>query len=1033
MAEATQYNIYRSVSLNGTYSYKGTTRATAEAPTQFVNTGLTAGTTYYYKVTAVLKEDGNTFVSAYSEPAEATALGKPAVPQGVTATAGGTDSIIVAWDAVADATQYNIYRSASLNGTYSYKGTTYAAAEHPTQYINTGLTAGTTYYYKVVAVKKAAITLVSDKSAAAEARTLSIVALSDGDISLSATCFQYDGTVKQPVVTVTADGAVLTPDADYTLAFSGDCIENGAYTVTVTGAGRFTGTASAAFVISESGHTPEVMPAVEETCTQDGLTEGVRCAVCGTILTAQEPIPAPGHDMAPTEAKAAKCTEDGNSAYYTCGRCGGIFTDAEGDNETTLEAVTIAALGHRFYWYHYPATCTVNPFQEKKCTRCGNITETIFDYDTDPLEHQTYIDEDQSLPATCTEDGYNIICCSRTFDVEVYDANNETYVSTLEGFECEYTDNQPLPALGHLGLDDSAWYGDTATCLLGGVEYNDTCSRCDVATRETQPLGHDVTGQTATTVTAATCTEWGVKTKVCNRCQQPVEFPIEPAHTFGSPKQKFNKGYGNCLLDGYSISICSKGCTVALDDLAVGDVVKTSVAKSSNGASIAKSKYGMITAIAGEGDDRIFTVNFAALGKPDVSIDYAVGEFTSPVAKVTIDAVGPDEGHVATLAEGSRPRTCTEDGVYIYSGNCTKCSMAIDAQTITVKAVGHIPYDDANDPDHITEPTCTEPVYCKVCKSGIAIDALGHDYSVPNCALSQGEVNGFYCRRCGKLEDTVNERIATLRDLLALIKSGAYEMDPEDPTAPHKQVTQLSKSKMATTYTTFDFGIWTSTAKSMFAEEFNQAQVSYNPAETSGIKALLPFAGRAYAIKSTFNADDIDVMKIERINGFNTNSILSVFTEAPTGESAAQPDISRYYNKTLTETVLKVTLDITDEYYARTGSNFDTTAADTHASKVFRYDIRQQIPRDMVDPATWQMTEEGDGYNMTMTINSLADSTVVTYYFNAETYEPIAATYHISETMTQDITMTLMSIDGVIKPVVRTDRDFVYLFEDYFN
>ena len=43
------------------------------------------------------------------------------------------------------------------------------------------------------------------------------------------------------------------------------------------------------------GHTPEVVPGYPATCTEDGLTGGSYCSVCGTVLEEQQAIPAIGH------------------------------------------------------------------------------------------------------------------------------------------------------------------------------------------------------------------------------------------------------------------------------------------------------------------------------------------------------------------------------------------------------------------------------------------------------------------------------------------------------------------------------------------------------------------------------------------------------------------------------------------------------------------------------------------------------------------------------------------------------------------
>ena len=61
----------------------------------------------------------------------------------------------------------------------------------------------------------------------------------------------YDTKAHTPEVTVTFNGSKLT-DADYTVSYSEDCINAGTVTVTVTGKGNFTGTASKEFAIAQA-------------------------------------------------------------------------------------------------------------------------------------------------------------------------------------------------------------------------------------------------------------------------------------------------------------------------------------------------------------------------------------------------------------------------------------------------------------------------------------------------------------------------------------------------------------------------------------------------------------------------------------------------------------------------------------------------------------------------------------------------------------------------------------------------------------
>ena len=53
--------------------------------------------------------------------------------------------------------------------------------------------------------------------------------------------------------------------------------------------------------VEKADHTLEVVPGKAATCTETGLTEGEKCSVCGTVLKAQEEIPASGHSWGADE------------------------------------------------------------------------------------------------------------------------------------------------------------------------------------------------------------------------------------------------------------------------------------------------------------------------------------------------------------------------------------------------------------------------------------------------------------------------------------------------------------------------------------------------------------------------------------------------------------------------------------------------------------------------------------------------------------------------------------------------------------
>lgn len=109
---ADSYNVYRATSASGTYSYKGNTSST-----YYSDCSVTAGTTYYYKVTAE-NSDGESEKSAYASAKVASGGGgttnyEPCPPTNVKCS--GSTTISISWNAATGSgcgtpTSYTVYR-----------------------------------------------------------------------------------------------------------------------------------------------------------------------------------------------------------------------------------------------------------------------------------------------------------------------------------------------------------------------------------------------------------------------------------------------------------------------------------------------------------------------------------------------------------------------------------------------------------------------------------------------------------------------------------------------------------------------------------------------------------------------------------------------------------------------------------------------------------------------------------------------------------------------------------------------------------
>ncbi len=214
------------------------------------------------------------------------------------------------------------------------------------------------------------------------------------------------------------------------------------------------------------GHTEEILPAVAPSCTEIGLTEGVKCSVCGETLTEQKELPANGHTEETTPEVAPTCTEVGFTEGAKCSVCG----------ETLTEQKELPANGHtaaNTVEENYVApTCTSNGSVDKVvyCSVCDEeISRETVTIET--IEHTLSEYEKIIITPTCSENGSKevVSCC----------------------IECDRVLNKKVitvDALGHSCAYAVYENAVESTCTeTGSVEKVMYCSLCDEEiSRETE-------------------------------------------------------------------------------------------------------------------------------------------------------------------------------------------------------------------------------------------------------------------------------------------------------------------------------------------------------------------------------------------------------------------------------------------------------------------------------------------------------------------------------------------------------------------